>query len=351
MFFVDCSFDYSGCKPEMVCTLLIQFALKCLLFIWVSCLFPWSISVRIGIAADVCRTQWNGRHYIQSRWKQNQMPSQCAGCIKSEIQGSVQRSLGHWRNHRFEFGHFAARFRMFHCLLIRVIARPNPWQRPRCAGNVVYDFFRKRPGIVCGLFNQTHWRTPISSIRPALAFDLDDVKEFCVNEFVENFKTIMHHEKSQCTAEALSQILDLELLCPEREIFEICMPWSAAMAVAATDASTLRSLLGTSVQKIRFTSMTNEEFSEIVVKYPGFFAIRSFRNLFGHFEGKCQRCQRNGQRLLCCGQNSLTTHCPQWQGMKEFFCIFALCGCRTAMVYTLLIHHLRERRGKICSKI
>lgn len=185
----------------------------------------------------------------------------------------------------------------------------------------------------------------------ALAFDLDDVKEFCVNEFVENFKTIMHHEKSQCTAEALSQILDLELLCPEREIFEICMPWSAAMAVAATDASTLRSLLGTSVQKIRFTSMTNEEFSEIVVKYPGFFAIRSFRNLFGHFEGKCQRCQRNGQRLLCCGQNSLTTHCPQWQGMKEFFCIFALCGCRTAMVYTLLIHHLRERRGKICSKI
>lgn len=81
----------------------------------------------------------------------------------------------------------------------------------------------------------------------------------------------MHHEKSQCTAEALSQILDLELLCPEREIFEICMQWSAAMAVAATDASTLRSLLGTSVQKIRFTSMTNEEFSEIVVKYPGFF--------------------------------------------------------------------------------
>lgn len=106
----------------------------------------------------------------------------------------------------------------------------------------------------------------------ALSFDLVTLKLFCQDKFIENFKPIMASEMMQCSNDALCRILDLELLCSEKDIFDECMKWSAAMAVTATDSATLRKTLGPCFRKIRFSSLTNEQFCGIVSKHPGLFA-------------------------------------------------------------------------------
>lgn len=80
-----------------------------------------------------------------------------------------------------------------------------------------------------------------------------------------------------CDLRMLSKILYLQLLCSEIDIFEVCIDWAKAKSHNATN---LRYTLGYCVHKIRFCSMTFEEFANIVNEYPDLFSSHEIKDIF-----------------------------------------------------------------------
>lgn len=90
----------------------------------------------------------------------------------------------------------------------------------------------------------------------AVAFDVANLKQF--------------------SSEALNQILDFELLCSECDVFEVCVKGAAAHA----GSGTLRNKLGPCFHKIRFTSLSHEQLSVVMLKHPDLFAASEALNVF-----------------------------------------------------------------------
>lgn len=102
----------------------------------------------------------------------------------------------------------------------------------------------------------------------AQTYCLDELKTHCENKFIERFQLINDaNEIESCSNEMLSKILDLELMCAEIDVFETCMDWAKVKSDNATDMNTLRNTLGPCLNKIRFCSLTNEQFVDVLKKY------------------------------------------------------------------------------------
>lgn len=111
--------------------------------------------------------------------------------------------------------------------------------------------------------------------RLALRYEIDRLQEFCVKHIGMNVKDVFKTvEFLSCEREILSHILDFDSMnCDEVEVFEACISWARAkckvdgLDVAST--SNLRAAMGAALYKIRFCSMSIEQFARISKTHAG----------------------------------------------------------------------------------
>lgn len=110
--------------------------------------------------------------------------------------------------------------------------------------------------------------------RLALRFHMELLKECCTNAIETNvgavFKTA---DFLKCEKEILRNILTIDLRdCNESEIFDACVSWARAQCekheLDGDQSVNLRAVLGEALYKIRFYSMSIEEYSTISELYP-----------------------------------------------------------------------------------
>lgn len=116
---------------------------------------------------------------------------------------------------------------------------------------------------------------PLWIYQSALLYKNDALKNFSENFIIENFETVFRTEEFlTCDRDMFCQVLDLELMCSEINIFEFCVSWAKEYckqnSIDLRKFANLRAALGNAISKIRFCSMTIEQIIGIETEYPGF---------------------------------------------------------------------------------
>lgn len=85
----------------------------------------------------------------------------------------------------------------------------------------------------------------------------------------------------QCSRYVLNHILEFDdLCCEEPDLFEACMSWvKAASKLETLTHQVVQKYLGDSFHKIRFKSMTIEEFAKIAAKYGDIFTVAEYKEI------------------------------------------------------------------------
>lgn len=104
----------------------------------------------------------------------------------------------------------------------------------------------------------------------ASEYCLSDLKNHCEQTFIHEFESIFNRisEIESCSNEMLYGILSLELKCAESDVFEGCVKWARAKSENTSDGAILRTTLGKCMEKIRFCSMSVDQFVGVLKNYP-----------------------------------------------------------------------------------
>lgn len=138
---------------------------------------------------------------------------------------------------------------------------------------------------------------------------MNSLEEFCVERISTNIKSVFKTiDFLTCERVMLYHILSLDALnCNETEVFDACISWAQSKCehegLDAASTANLRDALGDAIFKIRFCSMTGEQFATIDENYSGIFlerdSIQVYRTIllrandktssrFGEFNGKAR---------------------------------------------------------------
>lgn len=143
--------------------------------------------------------------------------------------------------------------------------------------------------------------------RLALDYDVEPLKQFCLNHIKANIKAVFKTtEFLACDREMLCQILSLKSLkCTEHDLFNGYIAWAQAKCdsdgIDGTNTANLRAALGDALSKIRFKSMTAQEFAIIGKDYAGLLSAQESIEIFQAIvlNVKKSREAKNGTSLKC----------------------------------------------------
>lgn len=116
--------------------------------------------------------------------------------------------------------------------------------------------------------------------RFAIDLEIKPLEQFCRERVSAIIKTVFEApEFLNCEQEMLCRILDFDSLnCNEIDVFEACITWACVKCeqdgINAVGTAPFRAALGDAIFKIRFCSMTGEQFAMIEKTYDGLLSGR-----------------------------------------------------------------------------
>lgn len=109
--------------------------------------------------------------------------------------------------------------------------------------------------------------------RLALRYEIKSLEKFCAKQIDVNIKTVFQSaDFLSCEREMLCNVLDFDSLnCNETDVLDACVAWADKKCddegIDGTNTVNLRAALGEALFKIRFCSMTAEQFATINEMY------------------------------------------------------------------------------------
>lgn len=132
----------------------------------------------------------------------------------------------------------------------------------------------------------------------AIAHKIPKLQYFCEEHISANIKEIFKtSDFLNCNCDMLCQIISLDSLnCKETEVFNACILWAQEQCKRRKNnfesLSNLREVLGNAFFKIRFSTMTHEEFAAIHKSYSELFTESQSNEVF-HIIGNVKNAKSN----------------------------------------------------------